>query len=118
MLRVFAVGLVISIPYIEGILNSFVDIRLKVYNCTVLLTAISINSVSGYKCYNWTDDDYEIINRGGWKKENERSRCVDHYNFLFAPDEHNWPRRRLEGCGDCWCCEPDPQSGFFTLDKD
>ena len=80
------------------------------YICWIM---ISNWSASGLKCYKWTEEDYEIINRGGWKKENERRMCVDHYNFVFAPDENKSDRK----CGDCWCCQPDIQPGIVLYPK-
>jgi len=61
------------------------------------------STVLGLECYRWTTADYEIINNGGWKKENERRMCVDVYNYVFAPDESSNDRK----CGSCWCCKPE-----------
>jgi len=61
------------------------------------------STVLGLECYKWTTADYEIINNGGWKKENERRMCVDVYNYVFAPDERSNDRK----CGSCWCCKPE-----------
>ena len=75
-----------------------------------------MNLVSDYRCHHWTKDDYRVITRGGWSIENERRRCVDYYNFVFSPDEDNHIKKYtrlqlpggngLQGCGECWCCEP------------
>jgi len=56
-----------------------------------------------YKCYHWTAEDYETINFGGWKVENERRMCEDHYQFVFTQGR-DW---KAPGCGTCWCCQLD-----------
>ena len=69
--------------------------------------------VLGLECYRWTTADYEIINNGGWKKENERRMCVDVYNYVFAPDESSYDRK----CGSCWCCKPETLPGLLICTK-
>ena len=67
----------------------------------VCLVISQILLVLRYKCYYWSDYDVKMNSKGGWSKEKERRRCVDVYNFKFAPDEPN------VDCGGCWCCQPD-----------
>ena len=65
--------------------------------------------VIGLECYRWTSRDYEIIDNGGWKKEDARRICKE-YNYVFAPDES----RSDQKCGSCWCCKPKPTPGFYN----
>eukprot|EP00497_Spongosphaera_streptacantha_P000880 TRINITY_DN15_c0_g1_i3.p1 TRINITY_DN15_c0_g1~~TRINITY_DN15_c0_g1_i3.p1 ORF type:complete len:1296 (-),score=273.12 TRINITY_DN15_c0_g1_i3:153-4040(-) len=60
-----------------------------------------------YKCYYWTKEDREAIDKLGSDVEAERAHCAEvgkgrNKSFVFSEGDE----KLAPGCGACYCCEP------------